>query len=204
MRLSKLGRKPVTAALVVLMQHNLLWWTGTQQVKTDRPQPREAYEINIKAVMDLVRVGRVSETARSLFGDEVRTYLRQVRSDERGPRFGPTRSRRPSDRTYPLRPLRRLILTCCLAVPASSCSRASARSLRSSPNSPPETSARTSATETTPLRRRHPTRRTRRGRASARTTCRTRTTKTSPLDRSSSTQRVSHARRQPCCRRSTV
>jgi len=53
------------------MQHNLLWWTGPQPVEQGKPPPLEAYEVNIKAIMDLVRVGRVVEGARGALGDEV-------------------------------------------------------------------------------------------------------------------------------------
>lgn len=48
------------------MQHGLLWWTGEQA------DPPESYEINVKAIMDLVRVGRVVEMAQKAWGPTVR------------------------------------------------------------------------------------------------------------------------------------
>ncbi|CED85196.1 RNA polymerase III (C) subunit [Phaffia rhodozyma] len=69
-KLSSVPPRQVQAALIVLTQHNLLWWTGP-----DYTGGIEAYEMDVGSVLKLERVGRVVEMGRNEWGDEAASIL---------------------------------------------------------------------------------------------------------------------------------
>lgn len=189
------------------MQHNLLWWTGPQPVKNEGdPPPPESYEINIKAIMDLVRVGRVVETARGAFGDEVSALFERDGGTQKGRKkllsslflssllldLSPARCNTMMTRTFVHYRLPRLS-TSFFSVESSSSPRSSASS-RQGTSRPRSRLARTLPPPTPPPRARRTRERTRRERGRTSSKMR-KTTSLRPLPREdcrrrSSTRRV--------------
>ncbi|EJT98368.1 hypothetical protein DACRYDRAFT_57600 [Dacryopinax primogenitus] len=77
-RLTRLKPRTVRACLIVLIQHNVVWFAESDGEDGEGPRGDTFYEVNVEEVCMRLRFGKFVEIAADVFGDEAKDIVRCI------------------------------------------------------------------------------------------------------------------------------